>query len=135
MFGDVSKLFLIRRYEFQSQRLLWLEARKFCARQSGRRLAEARTQEQFQAISAFRRESLTFWLGGFDLVKEGDWRWSSDNSSIDLTRFFNNHEPNGGRIENCLEFLNDGFDDRFCRSALPFLCESGAIGEGPVCSD
>ena len=127
-------LFLIRSFEFHSQFLTWQEARTFCANRNGGRLAEARTQEQFDAIFAFSVQKSFFFLGGSDLTNDGDWRWNSDNSPLDL-QFFNQGEPNGGTTENCLEFRFPGFNDRPCNIPTAFLCESGATGEAPVCSD
>ena len=131
MFCNGSKSF-VRRYEFHDDRLSWNDARKFCESGSGRRLAEARTQEQFDAIFAFN-EHVFLWVGGSDLGHEGNWRWNVENSPIDLTRFFNQDEPNGGTLENCLEFRLRGFNDRSCNDVQAFLCETGAIGDVPVC--
>ena len=102
---------------------------------NGRRLAEARSQEQFDAISRFARQQIEFWLGGNDITLEGEWQWTSDNSPINLSRFFNRGEPNGGTRENCLSFYTAGMIDQACNVGRPFLCESGAIGNAPVCSD
>ena len=131
------RISLSRRFEFHEERLSWVEAKNFCARRTGRRLAEARTQEQFDAICDFSVQNADFWLGGSDLANEGDFRWNSDNSRVDLTQFFNGGEPSGGHYEHCLAFSVQGLSDFRCKDwdRKSFLCESGASGDVPVCLD
>ena len=102
------------------------------------RLAEPRTQQQFDAIFEFSSQSNVFWLGGTDLLQEGLWLWNSDNSTIDLTVFWNENEPNNllnnrPNGENCLEFRDQGLNDEPCERPRPYVCEFADIGEVPVC--
>ena len=94
-------------------------------------MAEPRSQEQFDAISGFQRVAL--FLGATDLANEGDWRWNSDNSRVDLTQFFQVNEPNGFPNENCLQFHVTALNDIVCNDPLAFVCETGAIGAVPLC--
>ena len=126
--------FFIRSFEVQNQFLTYDEARRVCESVPVRRLAEPRSQEQFDAILSFRFQSATFYLGATDRANEGDWRWNSDNSPVDLTQFFNVNEPNGFPNENCLEFRVTGLNDFVCNNPTNFICETGAIGAVPLCS-
>ena len=86
-------------------------------------------------MSGFTHRQPPLWIGGYDLTNEGDWRWSSDNAPISRLRFFQDREPNGGTNENCLFLYSTGIYDSPCSPTYLALCETGAIGDVPMCSD
>ena len=114
--------------------MTYFEARNSCQALNGR-LAEPRNQEQFDVIAQFNATATHYWLGGNDILAEGVlWLWNSDNSTIDLTQFFQPNEPNNvENNEECLEFQAKGLNDEKCATPRPFLCELGAVGDVPVC--
>ena len=115
--------------------MTYFEARNSCQALNGR-LAEPRTQEQFDVISQFKTIATNYWLGGNDFLAEGLWLWNSDNSTIDLTQFFRRNEPNNlSNDEECLELQLEGLNDETCTRTRPFLCELGAVGDVPVCPE
>ena len=128
-------LLLCRIFQFQTDTLTFFNALSSCKSKHGR-LAEPRNQQQFDVITQFlegRRGR--FWIGGSDLLAEGMWLWNSDNSTVDLNRFFIPNEPNTGNNERCLEYLNFNVNDRGCNANQQYLCEFGLIGNVPVCPD
>ena len=102
----------------------------------GGRLAEPRNQEQFDALAAFSTQANIFWLGATDLLQEGLWLWSSDNTTVDLELFWNHNEPNnqGSSGEQCLQFRNSGLNDDGCNARFPYACEFAGIGNITLCS-
>ncbi len=81
----------------------------------------------------------TAWLGGTDLQLFAPQKWEWVNGEPWLIKpcdaatpgcdnninFWSQSEPNGGTVEDCLEFngQNDKFNDASCSNTLPFLCE------------
>jgi hypothetical protein len=65
------------------------------------------------------------WIGGSDL-KEGQWLWNEDFSPMKYTNW-NYGEPNGGRSENCVNYMNQQYNgewnDNPCGSSMLFLCK------------
>ena len=124
---------VFRFFQFHPDSVNFFEAQDSCETFNGR-LAEPRNQEQFDVISQFKAIATNYWLGGNDFDIEGLWVWNSDNSTIDLTQFFNRNEPNNARNdEQCLELQLEGLNDETCTKTRPFLCELGALGDVPVC--
>ena len=125
--------FLFRSFELLNQFVIFDEAKRICESVPGRRLAEPRNQVQFDALFALRFRSVAFYLGATDRAREGDWRWNTDNSRVDLTRFFSLNEPNGFPNEDCLQFRATGLNDFVCNNPSSFVCETGSIGAVPLC--
>ena len=55
------------------------------------------------------------WLGAYDIEKEANWVWQSEDEEMEYERF-QPGEPNGGVGENCLEMSQENGDwsDNFC---------------------
>ena len=123
-----------RFFEFKNEDLNFFDAQSQCEDLGGR-LAEPRNQEQFDFVVTFTERADLFWLGGTDILQDDLWLWNSDNSTIDLDRFWRNTEPNNlGGNERCLEIRSRQFNDIPCERTQPFVCEFAAIGDVPLCS-
>ena len=66
----------------------WFNARDYCIG-LGARLAEVRSQSQFDTLVNIAREmSESLWLGGQYDLEDGVWRWLSDGALVDEERRF-----------------------------------------------
>ena len=69
----------------------------------GGKLAEIRTQDQYDAINTYvRNQSLIdfVFVGMTDAGHEGDWTYMSDNSTLTFVKWVPG-EPKGGSAQNC----------------------------------
>ena len=69
---------------------------------------------------------LQLWMGGTDLVKEGDFVWT-DGTHLPLSAFlWSPGEPNNaGNIEHCtnINIPDYKLNDKRCDSKLPYICQ------------
>ena len=121
-----------REFKFEPEHLPYPQAKASCEAQGGR-LAEPRTLEQFNALTLFEPLNDRFFLGGSDLGTEGVWLWNSDNTPINLQRFFNANQPGPNPDEDCLAYRSGGLNDFQCPTARAYACEFGSIGPVPLC--
>lgn len=78
-------------------------------------------------------QGVSLWLGGQDLLREGNWVWQSSGDDITNPRF-QPGEPNGGTGENCLwmYFENGNWIDIGCMNTLNYhVCERPASKPTP----
>ena len=84
------------------------------------------------------------WFGGSDREEEGTWKWA-ECAPWDFT-FWNPGEPNGGEIQNCLQYDHShaGWDDVQCTHERFFVCskkicpgniENKSISDGGITVD
>ncbi|XP_061169441.1 CD209 antigen-like protein 2 isoform X2 [Saccostrea echinata] len=89
-------------------------------------------QLQIQPGGAFGNGS--FWIGGTDMLVEGNWFWLSTKQPFAYTDWYaTSHEPNGGIRENCAHLgshVHFHWNDADCHMLYNFICESESIG-GP----
>eukprot|EP00105_Crassostrea_gigas_P010137 XP_011425314.1 PREDICTED: perlucin-like [Crassostrea gigas] len=106
----------------------WTEAGSFCSR-LGAKLAEIGSADEnnFLRLHAFEiNPEGHFWVGGTDVLVDGQWIWISSQERIEYTDWVPG-EPNGGTREGCL-MLNGGkyhfhWNDANCHSLQSFICE------------
>ena len=60
---------------FHQEGMPWLDASKFCKNQSNAHLIEIHTEAQFD-FAAEQFKSSSWWSGGTDVFREGEWIWS-----------------------------------------------------------
>ena len=56
------------------------------------------------------------------MEEEERWRWVSDGSDIDVTRFASSGQLPDGPIEDCLVMFGNGMGDEICSKYFPFFC-------------
>ncbi|XP_060076914.1 perlucin-like [Ylistrum balloti] len=110
----------------------WAEASMICNVYGGN-LAEIGDEHEQHFIASFiSRKTPTsykpgiFWLGASDLLTEGEWMWSSDNSFMSYKNFAPREPNNADGNENCLEFDFSGnfqWNDNNCENLYNFVCE------------
>ena len=123
-----------RRFHFQFLKVSHANAKTKCEELNGR-LAEPRTDAQFKAVQFLDSLSLQFWLGGEDPHQNRTFVYLSDGEEIKSpSPYWGQNEPNNRRNrEFCLAYRNSGFNDLYCGSMRPFVCEFGPTGNVSVC--
>ncbi|XP_047481205.1 C-type mannose receptor 2-like [Penaeus chinensis] len=123
-------------YFHQETRMPWQDARGFCQELGGGDLAIIDQPNTLREIYKYLvKYDLhdPFWIGGSDIMAEGNWTWI-DNSDIAYgTPFWAlhnglfgwSHEPSGGNEENCLALDGERkfyFNDHNCNDVLHPIC-------------
>ncbi|XP_039264172.2 C-type lectin domain family 4 member F-like [Styela clava] len=68
--------------------------------------------------------SALFWVGLQDLEKQGNmWTWVDGVISTKADLEWRENEPNNPGIENCVNFIEVGFNDLRCEREISYLCE------------
>ena len=101
----------------------WPNARDYCISINGN-LMEPRTQTEMDAaIAIYTHLGQGFYLGGSDILQEGQWIWNSDGSDIDMTRFWKSDQPSNGTLENYMVMCSvEGLCDAVGDRERPFAC-------------
>ncbi|XP_044192218.1 ladderlectin-like [Thunnus albacares] len=111
-----------RCFKFFSSPKTWIDAENYCL-YFGANLASIHNPGEYEFITelASKNSFPSFWIGGSDAVKSLKWLWS-DGSIV----YYNNWasgEPNESKgLENCIEMLPQGWNDRSCGISSPFIC-------------
>nr|XP_048285013.1 CD209 antigen-like protein C isoform X2 [Myodes glareolus] len=77
-------------------------------------------EQQFLKYLHIRKNELT-WIGLSDHRHEGSWHWV-DGTSLGLS-FWKDGEPNNDGDEDCVELLEDKWNDRRCTAKNFWICE------------
>ena len=100
-----------------------------CAGRLGGHLVEIRHQHQYDAINDFlTNQQLTrnIYLGMTDAVREPQWTYMSDNSTVTFVKWISG-QPNGGQHCACLERNGVNYEMRdlecFTKAPNRFMCE------------
>ncbi|KAK6174928.1 hypothetical protein SNE40_013485 [Patella caerulea] len=101
----------------------WTDAKANCSQDGGQLLTMK--SEDFYLKHAVLRESFEetpYWIGGNDLVTEGDWRWN-DGSEVEAWLWLQDGPSNTYKNEHCLEVTAAIFNDYNCNAIRKFVCE------------
>lgn len=64
------------------------------------------------------------WTGANDIENEGQWIWTSDNTTLQYARWNPEQPDNFNREEHCVVIYYDGgWNDIVCSERLIFTCE------------
>ena len=117
-----------KEYCFNSNTLIWNDAKAFCMTEGGK-LFEPRDAQENSAVTdyAFSNELRLFWIGIQDepVSPEGTWVYASDGSPLEYTNW-NQGEPNNSGDEDCGEigyFTGNLWNDYKCATLLGSVCE------------
>ncbi|XP_056017436.1 perlucin-like [Ostrea edulis] len=113
-------------YWFSQDAKPWVEAKGICAL-NHTKLAEPRTaNESSFLISHTQRNGGIYWIGISDMIEEGKWIYSSDQTVIQVNDFHPG-EPNHHTVANCVALCHcfDGkWVDEPCGENYRFICET-----------
>ncbi|XP_022292929.1 perlucin-like isoform X1 [Crassostrea virginica] len=115
----------------------WNEAIQFCQTQNSRlaEIEDAREDNFIRQHLLDYGKQEDFWVGGTDVITEGDWIWVLSQTPIIYYSHWALYEPNNlGGSENCLEISYGHhyfWNDDSCSRAEFFICEQPS-GSGPV---
>ncbi|XP_049905197.1 CD209 antigen-like protein E [Epinephelus moara] len=122
------RMFSCACYILSSGRGTWDEARKDCRGRGADLVVIDSPAEQTFLIKFI--ETLT-WIGLTDGDEEGTWKWI-DGTPLTLSNWGNNQPDNDSgdprwREEDCAHIrLNGEWNDRSCKTLLPWICEKTA---------
>ncbi|XP_078688578.1 polycystin family receptor for egg jelly-like isoform X2 [Branchiostoma floridae x Branchiostoma belcheri] len=123
-------LFSGKCYKVFTDTVAYSQARQVCI-DNGGSLAMVKNSE----ISSFMKtlSSDHKWFGLSDEVTEGQFLWE-DGTSLTSTGFTDWYpgEPNGGSLENCVQYWRRTWNDRSCTDQLGFTCEVRATTPTPT---
>ncbi|KAA8578972.1 hypothetical protein FQN60_007011, partial [Etheostoma spectabile] len=99
----------------------WQESRDAYL-QKGADLVIVNSKEEQDFIIKFKNE---MWIGLTDSETEGTWKWV-DGTPLNES-YCNSGEPNGGKVENCLEIRyfdsENSWNDLSCSNSRNWICE------------
>ncbi|XP_044206587.1 galactose-specific lectin nattectin-like [Thunnus albacares] len=116
-----------RCFIFHFQEKDWADAEVTCV-DIGGNLASIRTADDYSALRNMVNGSTgtdkATWIGGYDAVKEGVWKWS-DGKKFDFNGWHKGEPNNSGGAENCMEINfreQDFVNDAKCDEKRSFIC-------------
>lgn len=104
----------------------WQAARQFCKDKGGDLVAiESEIEDKFLGTEIRKlSHSFSYWIGGSDGGKEGDWFWVWNNQKINYSHWSYNAPNNKNGIEDCMSLTNSHWDDLPCSTVQPVICEA-----------
>nr|AFN20598.1 lectin 2 [Macrobrachium rosenbergii] len=112
----------------------WDEVRQFCHGLKGE-LVNMHDANTLHDIFLFIKEnpildSTSYWIGAYDILEEGDWVWSYNNTRVRMNTPLwgvqsGRQEPTGGTYENCAALNTDYFYYVFadnCEASNAAIC-------------
>ncbi|BFZ08879.1 hypothetical protein BsWGS_11917 [Bradybaena similaris] len=113
-------------YGFGGTAVAWGDAQAIC-QAYGASLAEipASSVQNFLLKIARKEKDNCYWLGGSDIFREADWRWSSRRDFFSRYKNFFRHEPTNYPNEHCLcmvKTFNYKWGDQDCNVNCNFIC-------------
>ncbi|XP_062614237.1 macrophage mannose receptor 1-like [Saccostrea cucullata] len=106
----------------------WVESGHFCTL-FGASLASIETDIENNFI---RQELLSiaksadFWVGGTDIMSEGDWKWATSQKPVTYSDWYPGRPSDSHHNVNCLELSHNyryQWNDQDCRVQNHFICE------------
>ncbi|VDI26006.1 Hypothetical predicted protein [Mytilus galloprovincialis] len=79
------------------------------------------------------KNQAAFWLGGHDILTEGEWQWVISMDRIIYTNWGDGQPDNSHTSEHCLELSGQRsfkWNDDGCEDHHYFICETGIIKNG-----
>ncbi|XP_078311288.1 CD209 antigen-like protein C [Crassostrea virginica] len=109
----------------------WGDALSFCKTSFDAKLVEVESASESTFIEHESRNHAglatgVFWLGGSDVVVEGEWEWMTSHSRLTYSHWAPGQPSNDANREHCLN-IHSGFlyrwNDAPCTDRHWFICE------------
>ena len=113
-------------YFFSKTKMTWPDARDDCIRRGSYLVAvQSKQEDDFLRGILVTKEDADHWMGGSDLLKEGQWVWHQSGEQFTYTNWFPG-QPDNSRGEACLMYWNDiKWNDADCSMQYIYICEKG----------
>ncbi|XP_011428425.3 type-2 ice-structuring protein isoform X1 [Magallana gigas] len=113
-----------------SNPMQWTGAMSFCKSSYDAQLAEIETSEENEFIRQESRKmagtaSGSFWIGGSDMLVEGEWEWMTSHNLVTFTDWASG-EPDDFLNQDCLDIKTSAhyhWNDSPCSYLHWFICE------------
>ena len=70
----------------------------------------------------------TCWIGATDVAEEGNFIWTSDNSTVSFVNWYPGEPNNDFNNEDCVTICrNKHWNDGNCIQNLPYICQTPAL--------
>ncbi|XP_021339975.1 perlucin-like protein [Mizuhopecten yessoensis] len=99
----------------------WEYAQTICQSHESN-LVKVETLEENLWLKTFATLSDYPWIGANDREKEGDWRWISDNSTVEFSDWGRAEPSNTGGNEHCAQIITQ-WNDQVCTMPYGIICE------------
>nr|XP_039258521.1 uncharacterized protein LOC120335088 [Styela clava] len=121
---------------FYKQKKSYNSAKSFCEDLGGHlaKVDDERITNVINSAFPIQDQDNTFYIGGNDLAKEGEWKWQDGTDVImkDEKGYKNwkNNQPNGGTGENCLTVGRETYEwiDVSCDGNFYYICQKEVQG-------
>ena len=103
----------------------WANARDDCIRR-GSYLVEVQSKEEDDFLKGIlmTEGEVTHWMGGNDLLKEGQWVWQQSGKPFIYTNWNPGQPTNLNGEEHCLQYMNEiKWNDAPCHNQYVYICE------------
>jgi len=108
-------------YKFFDERKSWVLADLHCT-DFGGHLVSVHSPEENKFVADLMLGSNDVWMGGADLIKEGEWKWS-DGTPFGYTNWWYNGPNNDGE-EDCVSLMmGKTWNDQPCDRKNKFICK------------
>ena len=64
-----------------------------------------------------------YWIGGNDILIEGEWRWQSNGTAINPTYWGPGEPSDTLGNEHCIEYKGTRWNDDVCNDVQKYICE------------
>ena len=113
-------------YFFSKTKMTWENAKDDCSRR-GAYLVEVQSKEEddFLRVILMTGGEINHWMGGNDLLKEGQWVWQQSGKIVIYTNWKSGEPGNSYGGEDCLMYWtnNAQWNDARCSNVHLYICE------------
>ncbi|XP_053381833.1 perlucin-like protein [Mercenaria mercenaria] len=111
-------------YHFSHDTEPWMLAQEVC-KTFGGTLADITSQKEDVFLqNEVQRLKVNHWVGGNDLMNEGEWQWINTNEDFSYTNWKVGEPNSRAHNENCLDLrVIPGWNDERCDISQFYICE------------
>ncbi|XP_071133188.1 perlucin-like protein [Mytilus edulis] len=116
-------------YYFSNNKTTWFEAERICRNMGAYlvKVTDAKENSWIKNIIITKKVvAQNYWMGAQDQLKEGEWRWVSDQSKVQYSGWSTGEPNNYGGNEDCVLFYlpcSFNWNDGRCHFPYGYICE------------